>query len=202
MTIGTQRNKRRTAYFILTDYVRKGSARSQNRLFIVHRLDRETSGVLVFAKSEEAKLRLQAAWDETEKKYLAIVHGCCQKSAETITTYLAENRAHVVYSTADATLGKLSHTASGAQTDEVLCLAGSELADGQEKPDPRASGRHWASHRRRPQYGRPQESYPVLALHAWTISFRHPTSGQRLTLVAKVPGFFNKLVGAVNFAQV
>ena len=62
-------------------------------MFIVHRLDRETSGVLVFAKSEEAKVRLQGAWKETEKKYLAVVYGRCEKSAETITTYLAENKA-------------------------------------------------------------------------------------------------------------
>ena len=61
LTIGTESDKSRTAYFILTDYVRKGCARSRNRVFIVHRLDRETSGVLVFAKSEEAKLRLQGA---------------------------------------------------------------------------------------------------------------------------------------------
>jgi 23S rRNA-/tRNA-specific pseudouridylate synthase len=75
LTIGTESDKSRTAYFILTDYVRKGSARSRNRVFIVHRLDRDTSGVLVFAKSEEAKLRLQGEWGKTEKKYLAVVHG-------------------------------------------------------------------------------------------------------------------------------
>ncbi len=80
-------------------------------MFIVHRLDRETSGVLVFAKSEEAKLRLQGAWGETEKKYLAVVHGRCPKSEETITTYLAENKAHVMYSTSDPAKGKLSRTA-------------------------------------------------------------------------------------------
>ena len=81
-------------------------------MFIVHRLDRETSGVLVFAKSEEAKLRLQGEWGETEKKYLAVVHGRCQRCEETITTYLAENKVHVMYSTSDPTKGKLSRTAS------------------------------------------------------------------------------------------
>lgn len=101
LTVGTERDKSHTAYFVLTNYVRKGCARSQNRVFIVHRLDRETSGVLVFAKSEEAKSRLQGEWSETKKSYLAIVHGLCQKSEETITTYLAENKAHVMYSTSD-----------------------------------------------------------------------------------------------------
>jgi len=73
LTIGTERDKSRTAYFILTDYVRKGCARSRNRVFVVHRLDRETSGVLVFAKSQEAKLRLQGEWSETENLLAARV---------------------------------------------------------------------------------------------------------------------------------
>ena len=111
LTVGTERDKSHTAYYILTDYVRKGCARSRNRVFIVHRLDRETSGVLVFAKSEEAKRRLQSEWDETEKTYLAVVHGHCRKSEDTITTYLAENKAYVMYSTPDPAKGKLSRTA-------------------------------------------------------------------------------------------
>ncbi|MGH7847774.1 MAG: RluA family pseudouridine synthase, partial [Candidatus Binatia bacterium] len=111
LTIGTDTDKTRTAYFILTDYVRKGYRKSRNRIFIVHRLDRETSGILVFAKSQEAKFCLQNQWKETEKEYLAVVHGQCDKKSETITTYLAENKAHIVYSTSDTTKGKLSHTA-------------------------------------------------------------------------------------------
>ena len=150
LTIGTESDKSRTAYFILTDYVRKGCARSRNRVFIVHRLDRETSGVLVFAKSEEAKLRLQGEWGETEKKYLAVVHGQCRKSEETITTYLAENKAHVMYSTSDPAKGKLSHTAYRVlkQTKDFALLEVNS-ADGQEEPDPGASRRYRTPHRGR-----------------------------------------------------
>ncbi len=111
LTISTDREKSRTTYFILTDYVRKGVAKSRNRIFIVHRLDRETSGILIFAKNEQAKFRLQDQWQDTKKQYLAVVHGCCEKRADTITTYLAENQAHGVYTTSDARKGKLSHTA-------------------------------------------------------------------------------------------
>ena len=111
LTISTDREKSRTAYFILTDYVRKGVAKSRNRIFIVHRLDRETSGILVFAKNEEAKFRLQSQWQDTKKIYLAVVHGHCEKREETITTYLAENHAFGVYTTNDARKGKLAHTA-------------------------------------------------------------------------------------------
>ena len=55
--------------------MRKGNPKSRNRVFIVHRLDRETSGILVFAKSESAKQSLQRNWENTQKTYAAAVHG-------------------------------------------------------------------------------------------------------------------------------
>jgi RluA family pseudouridine synthase len=111
LTMGTDRDKSRTLYAILTDYVRKGYSKSAKRIFIVHRLDRDTSGILIFAKSMEAKLQLQGQWEETEKRYIAVVHGRCEKMEGTISTCLAENKAHLVYSTTDSAKGKLSHTA-------------------------------------------------------------------------------------------
>ena len=203
LTIGTDRDKSHTAYYILTDYVRKGSARSRNRVFVVHRLDRETSGVLVFAKSEEAKFRLQGAWGEIEKKYLAVVHGRCQKSAETITSYLAENQAHVVYSTPDGARGKLSHTAYEVlkQTKQFALLEVNLLTGRKNQIRVHLAGiGHPIVGDRK--YGRPKETGPGLALHAWSISFRHPFRDERLTLTAKVPGFFYKLVGRFALDQV
>src|SRR3990170_63316 len=111
LTIGTDSEKTRTAYFILTNYARKGHSKSRNRIFIVHRLDRETSGILIFAKTIEAKLYLQQHWDTTEKKYLAVVHGRMKKEREIVSTYLVENKAHLVYSTLDRSKGRLARTA-------------------------------------------------------------------------------------------
>jgi RluA family pseudouridine synthase len=198
LTIGTERDKTHTAYFILTDYVRKGCARSRNRLFIVHRLDRETSGVLVFAKSEEAKLRLQGGWSETEKKYLAVVYGQCRKREETITTYLAENKAHVVYSTSDAAKGKLSHTAYRVlkQTKDFALLEVSLLTGRKNQIRVHLAGiGHPIVGDRK--YGTGNEPHAGLALHARSISFRHPFSGHRLTFAAEVPAYFHKLVGSI-----
>ena len=59
LAVGTPTNKTKTAQYILTDYVRKGCWKSRNRVFTVHRLDQWTSGVLIFAKSEQVKQRLQ-----------------------------------------------------------------------------------------------------------------------------------------------
>ena len=73
MANATERDK--TAYAFLTDYVRRGNPQSPERVWIVHRLDRETSGLMVFAKTEAAKHALQTHWYKAEKRYLAVVEG-------------------------------------------------------------------------------------------------------------------------------
>jgi RluA family pseudouridine synthase len=195
LTMGTDREKSRTLYALLTDYVRKSYSRSAKRIFIVHRLDRDTSGVVIFAKNIEAKLKLQGQWEETEKTYIAVVHGRLGKREGTISTYLAENKAHIVYSTNDVSKGKLSHTAYRVLRDtkefsllEVNLLTGRKnqirvhLADighpvvGDEK------------------YGKGKDKCRRLALHAKSISFIHPSSGKRLAFETRAPGYFNKLV--------
>jgi 23S rRNA-/tRNA-specific pseudouridylate synthase len=113
LTVRTQTDKLRTASYILTDYVRKGCLKSRNRIFIVHRLDQWTSGVLIFAKSEEVKLHLQAQWKGTEKKYVAVVYGHLAQKEGMITSYLSENKAYVVYSTTEGTqMGSHLHMSS------------------------------------------------------------------------------------------
>ena len=199
LTVGTDSDKSRTAYFILTDYVRKGSDRSRNRVFIVHRLDRDTSGVLLFAKNEEAKFRLQAEWQETDKKYLAVVHGKCPKSSDTITTYLAENKAHVVYATSDPAKGKLSRTAYRVlQQTKDFALLEVDLLTGRKnqiRVHLAGIGHPIVGDKK---YGRGNESFAHLALHAREISFKHPMTGKRLVFFAKTPGYFNKLVGGME----
>jgi tRNA pseudouridine32 synthase/23S rRNA pseudouridine746 synthase/23S rRNA pseudouridine1911/1915/1917 synthase len=198
LTVGTERDKSRTAYFVLTDYVRKGCAHARNHVFVVHRLDRETSGILIFAKCEAAKVRLQNAWDETEKKYLAVVHGRCQKSEETITTYLAENKAHVMYSTSDAAKGKLSHTAYKVlkQTKAFALLEVSLLTGRKNQIRVHLAGiGHPIVGDRK--YGIQKDACARLALHAMSICFMHPFNGQRMTFTANAPAYFHQLVGCL-----
>jgi tRNA pseudouridine32 synthase/23S rRNA pseudouridine746 synthase/23S rRNA pseudouridine1911/1915/1917 synthase len=195
LTISTETEKTKTAYYILTDYVRKGCAKSRSRIFIVHRLDRETSGVVVFAKSEEAKLRLQGQWKDTEKKYLAVVYGRPANKAGIISSYLAENKAHVVYSTQDAAKGKFAQTGYKVIKEtgpfsllEISLLTGRKnqirvhLAD---------MGHPVVGDRK---YGKGNDSYKRLALHSKSISLNHPISGKRLTFESEMPVYLKLLL--------
>ena len=111
LTVSSEKEKENTAYYLLNEYVRKGNQKSRNRLFIVHRLDKDTSGVIVFAKNEAGKHYLQQEWHKFQKKYYAVVHGALAEKESTITSYLAENSVHKMYSVTDPKKGKLSSTA-------------------------------------------------------------------------------------------
>lgn len=194
LTIGTDKERVRTAYYILTDYIRKGCAKARNRIYIVHRLDRGASGLLLLAKNEKAKLSLQGQWEKTEKKYIAVVYGQFADKSGTITTYLAENKAHIVYSTSDATGGKLAHTGYKVLKEtKKFSLLEINLVTGRKnqiRVHLAENGHPVVGDKK---YGKAQEEYKRLALHAKSISFNHPFSGKRLTFETKVPGYFVKL---------
>lgn len=194
LTMATDKEKVRTAYYILTDYVRKGCYKSRNRIFIVHRLDKGTSGVLIFAKNEKAKFNLQGQWAKTEKKYLALVHGNLSRKEGTITSYLAENTNRMMYSTSNASKGKLSHTAYKVLKEkkdfsllEITLITGRKnqirvhLAD---EGYPVVGDK---------KYGNRDDTNKRLALHAKSITFNHPFSGKQLTFDTKIPGWFKMI---------
>ena len=98
LSMASDRERLRTAYRMATDYVRRQDPGA--RVFIVHRLDRDTSGVLLFAKDEETKRAYQDNWDALVRRrgYLAAVEGRPPREADTVRTLLRENAAHKVYS--------------------------------------------------------------------------------------------------------
>jgi len=199
LTMGTDTDKERTAYFALTDYVRKGQARSRNRVFIVHRLDRETSGVLLFAKNETAKFRLQAQWEETEKIYLAIVQGKLKEREGIVENYLGENSAHIVYSTPNPSEGKSARTAYRVvkETKEYSVLDVNLLTGRKHQIRVHLAGLGHPIVGDK-KYGKPGDKQPRLALHARSIQFKHPHSGEQLSFSAPVPAFFKTLAGSMG----
>lgn len=199
LAVSTEHEKSRTAHSLLTDYIRKGCGRSRKSLFVVHRLDRDTSGTLIFAKSEEAKFRLQARWKQTEKIYYAIVHGKCVPASGTISTYLAEDEDYYVYSTTDMNAGKLSHTeytvlkeTKGVSLLKVVLLTGRK---NQIRVHLAGIGHPIVGDTK---YGIENDVQPRMALHARSISFKHPFSGKPLACTAEVPAFFTALMGRLT----
>jgi len=199
LTIGTSREKSRTVHSILNEYVRKGDHRSHNRVYIVHRLDRETSGILILAKSEAAKIYLQEHWKETDKRYLTVVHGTLEEKTGMISSYLAENSALNVYSTDDPALGKLSHTEyTVIKEARGFSLLAIHLLTGRKHQIRVHLSEKGNSVVGDSKYGKSNETYGTLALHARSISFKHPVSGRQLTFETRIPDYFTRLVGSIE----
>jgi 23S rRNA pseudouridine1911/1915/1917 synthase len=98
LSIATDQEKEKTAYSILSAHVKKAGPR--NRIFVVHRLDRETSGLMMFAKNQAVQKALQAAWRETvgERTYVAVVEGRVAKPSGTIISWLTESKSLIMRS--------------------------------------------------------------------------------------------------------
>lgn len=195
LTISTERERENTAYFLLTDYVRKGNSRSQNRVFIVHRLDRDTSGVLVFAKSESVKRFLQENWKDFTKKYFAVVHGQLSEKEGIITSFLAENSIGRMYSVKNQDKGKFSKTGfkvikenSKFSMLEIELFTGSKnqiRVHFSEKGHPVAGDK---------MYGVPEKGIKRLALHSASITLIHPFSKKTMVFETLAPTYFSELV--------
>lgn len=195
LTVSTERVRENTAYYLLNDYVRKGNSKSRNRVFIVHRLDRETSGVIVFAKSEEAKRYLQGEWKDFQKKYYAVVHGTLPEKEGEITSYLVENSAHRMYSVTDPEKGKLAKTKYKVLKESPqYSLLEIELLTGRknqirvhlsEKGCPIAGDK---------KYGEKVKGIKRLMLHSASLSLLHPHSKDPMTFTAKTPSCFESLM--------
>ena len=99
LTIATDNEKYNTLYHIVRNYL--VSKNKNNRIFIVHRLDKDTSGVILFAKDERTKNMLQDNWNDYVKlrEYICVVHGKLEEKDNKIINYLAETKTKLVYTT-------------------------------------------------------------------------------------------------------
>ena len=99
LTIATNKEKEKTLYHIVREYLISNNKNA--RVFIVHRLDKDTSGIVVFAKDEKTKNKLQENWNEyiSLREYVAVVHGIMKKKEDRIVQKLKETKTNFVYIT-------------------------------------------------------------------------------------------------------
>jgi RluA family pseudouridine synthase len=195
LTIATSREKQRTLYARLFDYVK--SKRQPEKLFVVHRLDREASGLLVFAKSEEAKRQLQQQFKQHEatRTYLAVAENRIVHDQSTIRSYLAENAIHHCYSTAQRSQGKLAIT----HVDVVKRSSKRTLVKVRLETGRKHQIRVHLAEQGHPivgdkVYGGTSNPLRRLALHAANLRFKHPRTNKAMEFSSDPPPSFFALV--------
>lgn len=191
LTMATETERSKTAYAALRAYLNR--KKPAEKLFIVHRLDREASGLIVFAKTVEAKERLQDQFKNHSagRRYVALVEGHVKADDVTIRSYLAENAAFRVYSTPNKKIGKLAVThVHVLKRNPKATLVEVRLETGRkhqirvhlaERGHPIAGDKN---------YGRGYNPIRRLALHAARLEFRHPLTGKPMTFEAPHPKSF------------
>lgn len=194
LSMSTGRDQEKTAYRLLNDYVKKSAP--HNHIFILHRLDRDTSGIMMFAKNRQVQEILQQNWENMvlERKYVAVVEGELKQESGTLKSYIAENSAFIVHA-ATADEGKLAITHFRAiKTNHFYTLVELELETGrknqirvhmQEYGYPVAGDK---------KYGAKTNPIRRLALHAFKLRFIHPISHQEMDFETPFPGRFQALV--------
>lgn len=179
LTVATDTEKLRTAYAVLRETRRGG-------IYVVHRLDRDTSGVLLFAKSEDVRDELQDRWDKllARREYLAICEGVFDKKKGRCDTYLAENRAHVVYSLKDKE-GKRAITNYEVTEENASYSAVRILLETGRKNQIRVHmkelGHPIVGDKK---YGATGNPLGRLGLHAYKVELIHPVTGRRVEIKA------------------
>jgi tRNA pseudouridine32 synthase/23S rRNA pseudouridine746 synthase/23S rRNA pseudouridine1911/1915/1917 synthase len=193
LTTATLHKEDFTAENVLTDYVRKGCSRSNKQAYVVHRLDRGTSGVLLFAKSEAAQDSIKKHWKENEKYYLVAVHGHLKEKRGLFSSYLAEDENLFVRSVSPQ-FGRLSRTLYAViRESPTMSLVKIRILTGrrnQIRVQFADSGHPVVGDSR---YGHNETFRERLCLHAKALAFNHPHSGERLFFDTPIPDVFTRL---------
>lgn len=194
LTVSTPNEKDETAQAILNDYLR---SKRGDRVHVVHRLDRDTSGVMLFAKSFDVREEVKETFAEhdIERVYYAVVQGRPERKSGTIRSYLQEDeRTFDVRSVTDPVRGKLAVTHyKWIATNGDYSLLEVRLETGrknQVRVHLFETGTPVVGDSR---YGKPSDPLERLGLHAAILGFDHPTTGKRMRFTAPLPDSFRKL---------
>ncbi len=187
LIISNNKEKEKTLFHQVYLYIKRKN--KNNKIFIVHRLDFETSGLVIFAKSEEIKRIMQENWDKVTRRYMGIVIGKT-KDEETIKSYLKETKTNLVYVSSDKT-GKLAITSY----KRILENKNYTLLDIDIKTGRKNQIRVQLSHIGNPilgdkKYNPKGIKAKRLYLHAYYLEFKHPKTHELLKFELDIPKDF------------
>ncbi len=194
LSMGTEKEQEKTAYNFLKDHVKNTDP--NNKIFIVHRLDRETSGVMMFAKTPDAQHIMQTNWKKLvqERTYVALVEGKIQKNSDTMITWLKENNAFVTYSSSTDNGGKKAVTHYKVlKRNKGYSLAEVKIATGRKNQiriHMKELGHPIVGDKK---YGAHTNPIKRLGLHAQVLAFKHPITGEILRFETRIPKKFTDL---------
>lgn len=181
-------NYKDNLYSEVFDYLHK----KNQKVFVVHRLDKDTSGIVVFAKSERVKESLQNTWDYTERNYIAVVHGIT-KDKDTIKSYLKETKTLYTYITNDKS-GKYAETSYvRVKSNKQYSLLKINIKTGRKNQI-----RVHMKDNNTPilgdkKYGK-KDGYRKMMLLANEIKFIHPVTKEIIHIDLKIPNEYSKIV--------
>lgn len=194
LSVSTLTEKQNTVFHLSMNYIKKKNI--SNRVFIVHRLDRETSGILLMSKNKKTKLMLQDNWSELvlTRKYYALVEGILSKKEDTLISWLNESKTQVVYSNKLEDGGKKAITkykvikeANNYSLLEVEILTGRKNQIRVQLSD---IGHPVVGDKK---YKAITNPIGRMGLHAFLLEVKHPYSKQVMSFNANMPVEFIKL---------
>lgn len=195
LSVGTERQKERTAQHILNEYV--GRSGRGNRIYVVHRLDRDTSGLMMFAKDEKTQRTLREYWHSivTDRRYVAVVAGEMERESDTVVSWLTDQKLYVSSSAFDdggqrsITHYRTIKRANGYSLIELQLETGRK---NQIRVHMQVTGHPIIGDGR---YGEDGGPNPIgrLALHAFKLCFYHPVTDDLMQFETPYPSIFKKL---------
>lgn len=193
LTISTDNEKEKTLFHQVMVYLKKKN--KNNKVFVVHRLDKDTSGLIVFAKSECVKRKLQNNWEDSKRGYVTVVNGNVSKEKGTIKSYLMETKTLLVYSTNDSKNGKLAITNyEKIMANKLYTMLKIDIKTGRKnqiRVHLNDIGHQIVGDKK---YGDiKRDPLRRLCLHANYLEFMHPVTGKKVVLETKIPNEFVKM---------
>lgn len=192
LTIGTLKDRDNNLYRKVSEYVKK--QHKSNKIFIVHRLDKDTSGIIVFAKSEKVKAIMQRDWENSKRLYVALVEGKVTESG-TIKNWLRETKTLYTYSSNVKNDGKLAITKyKPIKSNKQYTLMDIEILTGRKNQIRVHMKDINHSIVGDKKYGSSKNPIRRMCLHATYLSFKHPKTNKFIEIKCDYPKIFDELV--------